>query len=518
MGEPVSGVTLERMQAWGEPVRGSVPDRAFLGLPGIERARRYSRDQARRVPVHHLTGIRVTQVMIGSAVVTVPASPWFAHPNGGFDVGFPAEAALEFAALTVAPAATQLVTRTFSYSQLRRCSPASGIFIGRGTVVHTTPSLVFGEVRVEDGEGRLLAHASGHVALDSITPPSQPERAPASVEHPSYPSPDPHQRPIPPDRTLLYEHFAEHGWMETVPDYERGALPLAPLHELLGIRMTQMDKGYTRAVLSATPWLAGFDPHVVPGLLMTFALDVCGGAALSLLEPGLDVAMLTVGTRFLDVPQADGRELVATARANGYGDALLAVDFEIEGPDSKAVAQGWCTAVPIPIRPASRHAQPERTLATVMFTDIVASTGTADRLGDARWASVLAEHHAIVRGELERFDGRELKTTGDGFLAMFASPTRALECARAIRDGVRRLGIEVRVGIHTGECEVLAGDISGIAVHIAARIQGCAGPGEIWFSGTVRDLSTGSGVRDRSRGAHELKGVAGRVELYSLDG
>jgi class 3 adenylate cyclase len=158
----------------------------------------------------------------------------------------------------------------------------------------------------------------------------------------------------------------------------------------------------------------------------------------------------------------------------------------------------------------------DRVLATVLFTDIVGSTERAVELGDRRWRDALEQHHAIVRRELQRFHGREVDTAGDGFFATFDGPARAIRCACAIRDGVRPLGLEIRAGLHTGECELTAdGKVGGIAVHTGARVTGPAGPGEVLVSRTVKDLVSGSGIEFEDRGEHELKGV-GAWRLYSV--
>jgi class 3 adenylate cyclase len=163
----------------------------------------------------------------------------------------------------------------------------------------------------------------------------------------------------------------------------------------------------------------------------------------------------------------------------------------------------------------ARHApEPGRVLATVLFTDIVGSTDRAAELGDRRWLELLARHDRIVRDELRHFNGNEEKHTGDGFLATFDGPARAIRCAVAIRDRLLELGIETRAGLHTGECELVEGDVGGIAVHIAARVMGEAGAGEVLVSATVRDLVTGSGVRFADRGNHSLRGVSGRWPLF----
>jgi class 3 adenylate cyclase len=158
----------------------------------------------------------------------------------------------------------------------------------------------------------------------------------------------------------------------------------------------------------------------------------------------------------------------------------------------------------------------DRMLATVLFTDIVDSTKKASELGDARWKELLRAHDERVRTELARFRGVEVKTTGDGFLATFDGPARAVGCAQAIADVVRNLGIEIRAGCHTGEIELLAGDVGGIAVHIGARVAALAGAGEVLVSRTVKDLVVGSGLRFEDRGLHQLKGVPDAWHLYAV--
>jgi class 3 adenylate cyclase len=152
--------------------------------------------------------------------------------------------------------------------------------------------------------------------------------------------------------------------------------------------------------------------------------------------------------------------------------------------------------------------EPERVLATVLFTDIVGSTELASRLGDSEWRVLLERHHATVRRELARFQGRELDTAGDGFFAAFAGPARAVRAALAIVDSLRALGVEIRSGVHTGECEVSDGKIVGVAVSVGARIAALAEPGEVLVSSTVKDLVAGSGLGFDDRGAHQLKGIA----------
>jgi class 3 adenylate cyclase len=165
-----------------------------------------------------------------------------------------------------------------------------------------------------------------------------------------------------------------------------------------------------------------------------------------------------------------------------------------------------------------RHdSEPDRMLATVLFTDIVDSTTRAASLGDAAWRRVLEDHDRLVRVALDRHRGREVKTLGDGFLATFDGPARAIRAAASIAEAVQSVGLEVRAGLHTGECEVLGDDVGGLAVHIGARVMAEAGPGEVLVSGTVKDLVVGSGIEFEDRGQRELKGVPGAWRLYAVN-
>ncbi len=165
------------------------------------------------------------------------------------------------------------------------------------------------------------------------------------------------------------------------------------------------------------------------------------------------------------------------------------------------------------VRPTS---EVDRILATVMFVDIVGSTERAAALGDARWRDLLASYHQHVRREITRFRGRIIDTVGDGVFASFDGPARAIRCAGAVRDAVATLGLTIRGGLHTGECEVAGDKVAGIAVHIGARVAASAGPGETLVTGTVKDLVAGSGLRFSDRGSHTLKGVTGRWRLFAV--
>src|SRR2546422_10189957 len=167
----------------------------------------------------------------------------------------------------------------------------------------------------------------------------------------------------------------------------------------------------------------------------------------------------------------------------------------------------------------ARHAPPsDRILTTVMFTDVVGSTERTAAVGDARWRELVSRHDELMRAELERHRGREVKTIGDGFLATFDGPARGIRCARAIVDELGALGVDLRAGLHTGECEAMNGDLGGVAVHIGARVAAKAQPGEVLVSRTVKDLVAGSEIDFQDRGEHELKGVPGRWRLFAVAG
>ena len=154
--------------------------------------------------------------------------------------------------------------------------------------------------------------------------------------------------------------------------------------------------------------------------------------------------------------------------------------------------------------------EPNRVLATVLFTDLVRSTERLTDVGDREWAELLRRHHAAIRRELERFRGREIDSAGDGFFASFDGPARGIRCALAARDSARELGLELRAGLHTGECERFGDKLAGIAVHTGARVAGLAGPNEVLVSSTVRDLVSGSGIEFEDRGERDLKGIGAR--------
>jgi len=210
------------------------------------------------------------------------------------------------------------------------------------------------------------------------------------------------------------------------------------------------------------------------------------------------------------VPVAAGRALSQQIAGAKYvelpGDDHLVLDQETQDLIADEIEEF--------ITGAHHRPEPDRILATVMFTDVAHSTERAAQLGDERWRELLKNYYTVVRKELATFRGHEVNTAGDGLLATFDGPARAIRCAMSARDKLRSLGLEVRTGLHTGECELIGNDIGGIAVHIASRIETAANPGEVIVSSTVKDLVAGSGIQFADRGMHSLKGVPGKWHLF----
>jgi pimeloyl-ACP methyl ester carboxylesterase/DNA-binding SARP family transcriptional activator len=232
--------------------------------------------------------------------------------------------------------------------------------------------------------------------------------------------------------------------------------------------------------------------HVLPAIHAPTLMIQRTGDPITTVPNGRYIAEHIPGARYVELPGADH-----FAWTEDYHAILDEVQEFLTG-----------------VRPTP---EPNRVLATVFFIDIAGSTAKLAELGDRAWRDLLARHLALVRAELARHRGREVNTAGDSFLAIFDGPARAIRCACAVSDGVRQLGLAVRAGLHTGECEIADGDVQGLAVHIGARVAGAADPGEVLVSSTVKDLVAGSGLRFTSRGAHELAGVPGEWTLFRVE-
>ncbi|HEY7651091.1 MAG TPA: adenylate/guanylate cyclase domain-containing protein [Methylomirabilota bacterium] len=245
------------------------------------------------------------------------------------------------------------------------------------------------------------------------------------------------------------------------------------------------------------------------------------GRAVLLMNADIDVrailstirvpALVLHGARERNVPVEAGRYLAERIPEAKYVE-LPGADHIPWGEDAELILD----EIEEFLTGTRRGVEPDRILATVMFTDIVDATRKASEMGDRRWRDLLAAHHALVREHLSKFRGREIDTAGDGFLSTFDGPARGIRAACAVSEGVRQLGLEVRAGLHTGECEVMGSKLGGIAVHIGARVAALAQGGEVLVSGTVKDLVAGSGLRFEDRGAHALKGVPGEWHIFAV--
>ena len=301
----------------------------------------------------------------------------------------------------------------------------------------------------------------------------------------------------------------DYPWGQTKEEYDRGLKELA-------------EKGATVDYLLG--WGAGMPKNTDPESLESFLRFFRAGAS-----PSSLVALETMNS------QIDVRPILPTIRVptlvmNRTGDPLANVaaarDLASKIPEARFVEFPGDTHQMTDIRDrviaevqefvtgVRPQATPNRVLATILFLDIVESTHHLSSIGDEGWREILDRHNALVRRELENYRGRQVKTMGDGVLATFDGPTRAIQCAMTIRNAVHQLGIQVRAGIHTGECELMENDVGGIAVHTASRVASEAGPDQVLISNTVKDLVAGADLKFEDAGTHSLKGVPGRWHLF----
>jgi class 3 adenylate cyclase len=477
-----------------ESVRGTVPEPGFYSLSGIEQMRAYLQMRLPRVPHAALLGYQLTQVSFGTVVVRQPVSPWFEIYDGFVDLTPTVHLGLYTAALTVLPPATTLRPVNLSLRYLRPCTVDDDTVIARARVLHAGTHFITVETTVEDSLGRAVAHATGcllAVAMDPAPPPLG-RALDVQAEEPAYGTPDPVARKVPAD------------------------IDGPALARFLGIEIERAEPGGSQSVMAASGWLALMQHQVEPGLLASHA-SLSGSLLLAqLVGEGERAFTSEVVTTFLGSVPTDGRRLVARAQVNTRTDDLVVMETHSAEESGRLVLVGRGTQLIRSRRSRSARRPATRVLLTVLFTDLVNSTGRAAEVGDASWRELLDEHDTVIRRHITGFGGREVKTTGDGFLITFDSPSRALQCAQAIRSGVEKLGLQIRAGAHAGECEVVSDDVTGLAVHIASRIQAAAEPGEVLVSHTVRDLAVGTDMQLLARGKHPLKGIEGEWELFSL--
>lgn len=477
--------------------------------------RLYARRVLPATPIARLTGFGIGHISSGTLTGTLKASGHLVMPPA-YNLSALSTQALYACGLTAVEAGTDLDPIVNSVQYFRPPRPQPGNFLARARVVNSSSYFVSCTAEIEDPVGRLVGFAASQWGVRRIEPP--PPSPPASIEPADdavYSVPDPPDRPavgglVPADMQ------ARHSGLELSRMIIAGELPPLPAMHTFGVRWTAADEGVVYTVMPASEWFCS-SSHALDSAAVESFLNISSTlAALTLSQPGESFAGLELTTRFLRRVPADGRELSSRGRVAHRSGNLITADAEAVDADGQTFAvQSITYAV---LDPRKRHSvEPERVLATLLFTDIVGSTPQAERMGDAAWRSVLLDYEALVRRELGIHRGREVKTIGDGFLARFDSPALAIRAARAIRDGVKRLHLEVRSGIHIGECQEHGADLAGIAVHVAARIVALAEPSEILVSQTVRDLAAGSGTHFAARGWHKLKGVEQEYSLFAVE-
>jgi class 3 adenylate cyclase/alpha-beta hydrolase superfamily lysophospholipase len=319
-----------------------------------------------------------------------------------------------------------------------------------------------------------------------------------------------------PERTVglaLYNPLARGTW---APDYPWAQSPEEWRQEIDDTVSNWGTYAYAERSVRAVVASHADDPEFIAAWARHYRLSASPGAVATIMRMAADVDVrdvlgaIRVPTLIAHVPPTREEAVYVAARIPG------AQRFEVPGPDY-AIYRQTDTLIPELKRFVStlEIEESETVLATVLFTDIVGSTAKLSELGDARWRELIERHHALVRRQLGRFRGRELDTAGDGFFAMFDGPIRAIRCAHAISESLGGLGLEIRAGLHTGECELVGDKVTGIAVNIGARLAAQAGPGEVVVSSTVKDLVAGSSLEFEERGVAELKGLPGRWQLYA---
>jgi uncharacterized protein (TIGR00369 family) len=505
-----------------EAPQGSTWGAEVLQLPGLEVLRASLERRLPDPPVTKLTGLRLSEVGLATASAWMPASAWWQSAAGVFLAGttaFVADMAPGSSVLTSASAGMGVTTSELSVSFLRAPTIRSQTITGRGRLIHATRSLGLAEAALTDARGRLLGHASSRGVLFRADPEILAARR--LPESRASDLAEPYLREVEGDvyGQEYWDATAGLAVMQQLAD--GGTRP--PCFRLLGIRAMQAFEGSMTMAMAASGWLCdGF------GVLYAGAIAFLADAAITLaagttVPPGTAFSTIDLKLYLLrPVLPADG-ELIARARVVHRGRTIAIANCEITGPDGALIAQAAGSVLILPGRHWERPvhvadeitAESSRVLTTVLFTDIVGSTRRAAELGDDRWGQVLAEHHAIIREQIRRFRGREVDTAGDGFLIAFDGATRAVRCAMAVRERLRRIGLEVRSGVHAGECDESGGKLVGIAVHIGSRLLGIAQPGDVLVSSTVKDLVAGSGIEFDDRGEHTLKDIAGPWHLYT---
>jgi class 3 adenylate cyclase len=499
-----------------EPVRGRPPPPWFRALSGIERYRAFSRGLLPAPPLGRLLGSRTTHVAAGTVTVVMPASDACIAGNGQLEITPVMVAALEAASATALPAGVDVVPMRFTLKAFRPAWPGKGNLVARARVINDSSLYVFAEVQVEDPDGRHVAQGWLHSAVQAVEPPPPPPpETMRRMDEPVYATPDPYLRSSP--SSPFVDLLEREDGMTTLRNVADGRHSM-PVWRTYGLNLHDLAEGRAALSMPASEWFCGLGPDVSCQAIAALS-DMTGWwCAMSLQRPGISVVLLDSDTRFLRPVRPDGRRLRSDLTATEVAPDLFILHGEMRDADGHlvALAHGAGARIDSARRVPRERRESRRMLTTLLFTDIVDSTGHARRLGDTAWRALLEQHNLAVRREVSRCNGTEVGTTGDGFFARFDSPAHAVEAARAIRQAMTALELEIRAGIHAGECEMEGSSLTGMAVHIASRIQAAALPGEILVSSTVKDLAVGSPLRFADRGQQQLKGVPDPWRLYAV--
>lgn len=499
-----------------EPVRGRTPPPWVGSLSGIERCRAYSRGLLPATPMARLFGYRLTHVAAGTVTLAMPANDASIAGLGQLEISAPMVAALEGACNTALPAGFDILPLRLAFDPFRPAWPGRGNLLCRARVVSSSNLFVNAVVQVEDSEGRHVAQGSLHGAVLRINPPSPapPEKMPP-VQEPVYDTPDPYLRKV--VVSPVVELMEREDGLEIMRQFKDGRIHM-PVASLYGVQLHDIDENRARLSMPASEWFCAFGHHVSAQAIAALADMTLFSGVVSLHQPGSTTLLLGSSTNFLRQVPADGRRLQSEVVTSAPAPNLYMAEATVRNADGEMVAHsvGSIMRIDASKRQRRQRAQARRVLATLLFIDIVDSTALAGRMGDAAWRNLLEEFRLKVRREISRFNGTEVDNAGDGFFVRFDSPAYAIQAARAAGRAIDGLGVKLRAGIHTGECELEGTRLAGMAVHVAARIMAAAGPGEIMVSSTVKELAGGSGFGFVDRGEHALKGVPDGWRLYAV--
>lgn len=504
-----------------EHARGANWGPEVARMSGLEMLRASLERRLPDAPVTKLTGLRLSEAGLGLASASMPASPWWQSGAGVFLAGttaFVSDMPLGCAVLTGAAPGWGITTSELSVNFLRSPTIRCQTIIGRAHLIHATRSLGLSEATIEDGRGRLLGHATSRCVLFRLDPEVMTSTGNGDAHQGS--GPDPYLRAVEGD-VRGQEFWDSTSGPEVMQQTVAGDFT-PPCWLLIGLRAVNTSEGKMTMAMSASRWLCNAFGVIYGGAIAFLADATIILAAGSTVEAGTAYNTIDLKVNFLRPVLPDG-ELTAQASVIHRGRTIAVVNCEIRDLQGKLVATATGSVLILPGRHWEKPVQvadeitPEasRVLTTVLFIDIVDSTHKAAALGDRRWRDALADYQSVVRQEVQRYYGSEVDSVGDGFLVAFDSAARAVRCAAAARNAVRSVGLEIRVGVHTGECERSGGKLVGIAVHTGSRIEALAAPGEILVSSLVKELVAGSGIAFEDRGEHELKGVPGAWRLFA---